>query len=264
MYNISEKVIKALEGVNLTQYEISLYLTLIEEGSLNARDLSEKSNVPYSRIYNILSLLLDKGFIIRDDSERPSKFKANPPDEALMVTRKKMLDDFDMHSKIIVQELNDIYLKKVDAPFQVPLIVYRGKDAVFNKAKTMLKNASESILVAINSVQELEDYDIFDIIKENRKKGIVNIKVLIEEESRKNEKNKDILKNLNETAEIRERDQIFGTGIAVDHADALIIIKAEVFGFRAYFGFQSDHEAFAPAAKGYFDYLFNSAKEIKI
>jgi sugar-specific transcriptional regulator TrmB len=42
---ISDKVTASLAGVGLTQYEISLYLTLIKHGPINARDLSNKSEV---------------------------------------------------------------------------------------------------------------------------------------------------------------------------------------------------------------------------
>ncbi|MHA1679383.1 MAG: TrmB family transcriptional regulator [Promethearchaeota archaeon] len=260
-HNISDKVIKALEGVNLTQYEISLYLTLIQEGELNARELSDKSSVPYSRIYNILSLLLDKGFVTRNDTERPSTFVANPPDEALMLARKKLMDDFDDHSKVIVNELNDIYLKKIDAPFQLPLIVYRGKEQVFTKAISLLEGASESILIALSSLGEVGEFGLIDIIKSKKAKG-VEIKVLVEESTRKDEKNGNILSDLVTLGEVRMRDQIFGTGFSIDKKDAIILLQAKIFGLISYFGMQSDHQAFGSIANYYFGYLFDTAQPL--
>ena len=254
----SEKVIKALEAVDLTQYEISLYLTLIQEGPLNARDLSTKSNVPYSRIYNILSILLEKGFITRDDSQRPSTFVANSPDEALMLARKKVMDDFNESSQVIVDELKDIYLKNMDAPIQLPLLVYRGKEAVFKKASTILGNASHSILIAVNDLEELEANKIIIQLEELRKSGIEDIKLLIQE----NQKDLKLVDKLQKIADIRARDQIFGTGIVVDSTAAIIILKAKIFMIESYFGLRSDHMAFGPIALQYFNYLFETAEPV--
>ena len=51
---IPENVKESLRSIGLTDYEISIYLTLISKGPMDARELSEASGVPYSRIYNIL------------------------------------------------------------------------------------------------------------------------------------------------------------------------------------------------------------------
>ncbi|MHA1847239.1 MAG: TrmB family transcriptional regulator [Promethearchaeota archaeon] len=262
MHPVPEKVIKALEDINLTQYEISLYLTLIQKGPLNARELSDESSVPYSRIYNILSLLLEKGFITRDDSSRPSTFVANSPDEALMLARKRLIDDFEKNSKVIVSELMDIYLKKIDVPFQMSLIVYRGEEQVYYKAHQIIDNASDSIFLALSSLKEVKRHGLIDLIKEKYSKGTRNVKILIEESSKNRDDEKSIISELSGFGEIRERDQLFGTGITVDKQDAIVILKANIFGMSSYFGIQSDHQAFGPIASYYFDYLFHSASQI--
>ncbi|HME54746.1 MAG TPA: helix-turn-helix domain-containing protein [Candidatus Lokiarchaeia archaeon] len=257
---VSDRVTKALEGVNLTQYEISLYLTLIKHGALNARELSEKSSVPYSRIYNILSMLLDKGYITRDDNERPSTYKANPPDEALMHARKKLVDDFNAHSKIIVEELNDIYLKNSNAPFQVSLLIYRGKEAVFTKSVALLNAATQSIMIAANNLEDLKENGIIDALTEKRLKGIVDIKILIEQD----DEHKEIVEELTKIGQVRVRDQLFGTGIAVDSVDAIILLKAQLFSITSYFGMKSDFKGFGSIAAEYFSYLYNTATEYTI
>ena len=62
---IPDSVKDALRDIGLTDYEISIYLTLISKGPMDARELSEASGVPYSRIYNILTQLeKDKMWII--------------------------------------------------------------------------------------------------------------------------------------------------------------------------------------------------------
>jgi sugar-specific transcriptional regulator TrmB len=217
------------------------------------------TSLRYSRIYNILSLLLDKGYITRDDNQRPSTYTANPPDEALMLARKKVIDDFSKHSKVIVEELNDIYLKNIDAPFQVSLLVYRGKDQVFKKAMNLINGAEQSILVAANSLADLKENGIIEAVKEKRKKGLTDIKILIEQ----NDPAKDVVSELTKIGQVRVRDQIFGTGIAVDAIDAIIVLKASIFTLTSYFGLKSDFKGFGSVALQYFNYLFTTATEYK-
>ena len=92
---IPENVKESLRSIGLTDYEISIYLTLISKGPMDARELSEASGVPYSRIYNILTQLeKDKMWIIKEEESRPSRYFAKSPDEALIIAKKQFNDNF--------------------------------------------------------------------------------------------------------------------------------------------------------------------------
>ncbi|MEM2697164.1 MAG: helix-turn-helix domain-containing protein, partial [Nitrososphaerota archaeon] len=54
MLEISEKLRRALHRLGLTDYEIKVYKTLLENGELTASKLSELADVPYSKIYEVL------------------------------------------------------------------------------------------------------------------------------------------------------------------------------------------------------------------
>jgi sugar-specific transcriptional regulator TrmB len=57
--SISDKSRKAMESLGLTSYEIKVYLSLLEAGSMTASNISKKSGVPYSKIYEVLNSLED-------------------------------------------------------------------------------------------------------------------------------------------------------------------------------------------------------------
>ena len=59
--SISDGVRKSLEKIGLTSYEIRTYTSLVNSGELNASELSNKSGVPYSKIYEVLGTLEEKG-----------------------------------------------------------------------------------------------------------------------------------------------------------------------------------------------------------
>jgi len=72
---LTHEVKEFLRNSNLSTYEINAYITLLKSSNLTAREVSEKSNVPTGRIYEILESLKDKGMIEIQDS-RPKVYKA--------------------------------------------------------------------------------------------------------------------------------------------------------------------------------------------
>ena len=61
--SISDKTKKSLEKIGLTSYEIKTFSALLKSGEMTASDLSQKSAVPYSKIYEVLGTLEEKGWI---------------------------------------------------------------------------------------------------------------------------------------------------------------------------------------------------------
>ncbi len=70
--SISDKTRKALEKIGLTSYEIRTFSALLKAGEQTASEISQKSGVPYSKIYEVLGTLVEKSWIGTDDS-RPTQ-----------------------------------------------------------------------------------------------------------------------------------------------------------------------------------------------
>lgn len=76
-----------LETFGLTSYEAKVYYSMIPLGSLTAKEVSDTSSIPFGRIYDTLTRLVEKGVIESQDT-RPKKYKAIEPRIAL----KNLLD----------------------------------------------------------------------------------------------------------------------------------------------------------------------------
>jgi sugar-specific transcriptional regulator TrmB len=83
-----------LKTIGFTMYEIKAYTALVKNRELNARELSRISEVPYSKTYEITSLLEKKG-LIEIQRGRPMVFRATSPQNALNVWTKGYLDEID-------------------------------------------------------------------------------------------------------------------------------------------------------------------------
>ena len=55
--------IEMLKGLGLTMYEAQAYLTLTSLISSTASEIAEKSEIPRSKIYDVLKRLVEKNYI---------------------------------------------------------------------------------------------------------------------------------------------------------------------------------------------------------
>ncbi|MFX0186701.1 MAG: TrmB family transcriptional regulator [Candidatus Hodarchaeota archaeon] len=260
---IPENVKESLRAIGLTDYEISIYLTLISMGPMDARELSEASGVPYSRIYNILTQLeKDKMWIIKEEESRPSRYFAKSPDEALIIAKKQYNDNFDDHSNKIIHTLTPIY-QSHDTPIKIALYIHRGRDVCLNRALSLIEMAKNSIYLVSTDSDFLEAF--YDDIKKARARGVIDLKLLVEDKALEDGKFKTLLKKYKELCEIKSRDQVFGSSIIIDEGeDAFIVLSQRFFERLSYFGIVTDHIAFGPASLFYFSYLYDSANEAKL
>ena len=229
---------------------------------MDARELSDASGVPYSRIYNILTQLeKDKMWILKEEASRPSKYFSKSPDEALVIAKKQYNEGFNEHSNKIIHELTPIY-ESHDTPMKVALYIHRGRNACISRGLSLINQAKTAIYLVCPEYEFLEIF--FDDVKKARARGVIDIKILVEEKSLEVKNFLTILKKYSEISVIRSRDQVFGTCVVMDEGeDAFIILTQKFFKGLSYFGALTDHVAFGPAANYYFDYLYKSAKDVE-
>ncbi|MGI0081408.1 MAG: helix-turn-helix domain-containing protein, partial [Nitrososphaerales archaeon] len=60
---ISDKTKRVLQDLGLTDYEIKVYLSLLDAPGSQASDIGRSSEVPVSKIYEVLANLERKGWV---------------------------------------------------------------------------------------------------------------------------------------------------------------------------------------------------------
>ena len=83
---IDDETRAALREMGLNAYEIDSYLVLVSGGQMTAMEVSEQASVPYSKMYEVLNSLKEKGWIKSTES-RPFKYYPVPPMEATRLTK---------------------------------------------------------------------------------------------------------------------------------------------------------------------------------
>lgn len=149
----SSKTMDALKAIGLNKYQRNLWAALLSRGASTAGELSDISNVPRSRCYDVLQSLAEWGFVITQPG-KPMKYVAVPPAEALERAKRKVHEEAkDLAEKIerirksdVVKELERIHkdsLKLIQPEDMTGAL--KGQYALLQQVDTMFKNARKAI-----------------------------------------------------------------------------------------------------------------------
>ena len=97
---VQKDFLNKLKDFGLNSYESKLWIALLSRGVSTAGELSDISNVPRSRAYDVLESLEKKGFIVVKIG-KPIKYLAVPPPEVVERVKKKVTEEADHQTGIL-------------------------------------------------------------------------------------------------------------------------------------------------------------------
>ena len=255
--SVSDKTKKSLENIGLTSYEIRSYTTLLKEREINASEISEKSGVPYSKIYEVLGLLDEKGWIGSDDS-RPTKYFAKSPTTALETTKQSVENEFLKNQSVILTELTSLY-EKSGTSEKPDIWVISGAMNIVAKIMELVENCRSEVLIAIPQAGEEIVKQSLPKLRQLNEKGVM-ITILTSDKL-----DKESVKAISRIAKIKIKSGLFGGGIISDKRYVVILMGPEISGSKTtdIVAIWADHAGLAGFAKEYFEYLLKDAKEVK-
>jgi sugar-specific transcriptional regulator TrmB len=249
--SISEETAKALQNLGLTEYETKAYVTLLQRGAMTARETSEISLVPYSKIYEVLGSLEKKGWI-ETESGRPSKHYPRSPLDALETTRLKRESLLQAKESQILRELTPLFEKR-ESQERPDIWIVRGEFNILSKIRETIGRSTSEILIAL-PVLPKEMLNLLAPTLAHIKSQGITIQFMISKDV-----DKEILEQIADFAEVRIRRQMFGGGIVSDVHEVILVLEEEKGGTAL--AIWSDHVGLARFAKNYFEYLWHDAKD---
>ena len=119
-----------LSELGLTKNEGKAYNILLERGKLSAGEISKFGAVPYSRVYEILASLEQKG-LVKIIPEKTKKFVPLNPIELMEIIKKREKNLDKIKNKI--KDMEKLYKKKSKRP----VILGYGRKAFYKTLKEM-------------------------------------------------------------------------------------------------------------------------------
>ncbi|MFX0107064.1 MAG: TrmB family transcriptional regulator, partial [Candidatus Hodarchaeota archaeon] len=237
-----------LKELGLTEYETSAYLALVEGGQMPASEISTRSQVPYSRIYDVLGRLEEKGFITVSKG-RPTMYTAKAPTEVVRLVRLNWEQQIETASKLVVDELQPLFERETTATTRDVWLLH-GRAAILAKAIEMFELAREEVLLSLPTLTaELEELSpVIERVMSVRASNIMILTSGVDESMRR---------LIPDSFKVRTRDRVFGAGLVVDGRQTLIMLAGEAGG--EFLGVFSSAPVFAAMASAYFYSLWEES-----
>jgi len=244
---VGQKAWTTLREIGLTEYESQAYLYLLGAGATTARQISENSDVPYSKIYEVLNSLEKKGWI-ETRSGRPKRYYPKPPVEALEATRLQLEDTMKAWHTSVLEELQPLYDKR-EIREKPDVWILQGEFDAIAKLKEVSGNARNELMVALPPLTGPLLTAILPVFA-NVVSSSVKLLVMVSTDQGA------ALKYLSGMGEVRVRGNMFGGGVIADGREALLILGEKKPSLIIW----SDHLGLVKFAKDYFQHLWNTAE----
>ncbi len=206
---IKEEFLSRLRKIfDLNLYEAKVWTALLSRGVSTAGELSNISDVPRSRTYDILESLEKKGFIVMKIG-KPIKFVAFKPEEVIERVKKNLIVNAQDKSKRldklrgdeVLEELNSLFTNGIK--FVEPSDLsgsLRGRQNMYNHLDMMIRGAEKNITLVTTAEGISRKFEAHMPALEKAKKRGVSIRIA----APINQDNAKVAKELSRVAEVRD------------------------------------------------------------
>ena len=164
-----EKLINSLKKLGLSRYESQAYIGLNQIIAGQAEDIAKVSNLPRSRIYDILNGLEEKGFV-EIERGRPMKYTVVEPSVIFRKQKEKLIDELEASET----KLENIYTNEI-SDVQAPGWLIHNPVRIIESETELIRKTQKSITLRAGFLLEGEAQAIIKAIKANPRKITVKI-----------------------------------------------------------------------------------------
>lgn len=136
------EAVELLGELGLSEYEARCFVALSRVGTATAREVSDLSDVPRSRVYDTLEALHERGLVDVQQSD-PREYRAVSTDAAIRTLREQYADTLDEADSA----LGD--LEEVENPEESGAWAISDHDHVNDRIATLVEDADDEVYVLV-------------------------------------------------------------------------------------------------------------------
>lgn len=229
---VREDFLKKLRSAfDLNIYEVKIWTALLSKGVATAGELSDISNVPRSRSYDVLEGLEKKGFVIMKLG-KPIRYIAVRPEEILKRLKQRVEESSRNQLELLEKVKREEVYKEMELLFKNGVAnvdptnlsgAIKGRKNIYSHLNSLISNAKKSVTIVTTADGFIRKVEYFKhALKKLKEKGVkVRIATNVSEGV------KEAAKELNGIAEIKKLEGIKGRFAVVDSKDVLLLIQSD-------------------------------------
>jgi len=163
-----EQSVELLQQLGLKEYEAKCFVALSRLPKATAKDISDVSDVPRTRVYDAIRVLEAKG-LVEIQHSNPQQYRAVKIDEAAATLRQ----EFESRTEELADSLaaiDAVSLNDEDDEIAHEVWSLSGATAIRNRTKSLLEDADEEIVLVVGSEDKLTD-ELFEQLRAARDRG---------------------------------------------------------------------------------------------
>jgi len=266
---VKEEFLSRLRKIfDLNLYEVKVWTALLSRGTSTAGELSNISDVPRSRTYDILESLEKKGFIIMKLG-KPIKFVALKPGEVVERVKKNLMryakEKTERLEKLrgdeVLQELTTLFTKGVK--FVEPSDLsgsLRGRQNLYNHLDMMVNDAEKTVTIVTTAEGLSRKIEVLMPSLEKCKKRGVKVRIAAPIDGN----NLKVARELKKVAEIRDLGKMKARFTIIDSKQLMfMLLDDEKFHPNYDVGVWINTEFFAQTLEQFFELAWKDMKPVK-
>jgi len=266
---VKEEFLSRLRKIfDLNLYEVKVWTALLSRGTSTAGELSNISDVPRSRTYDILESLEKKGFIIMKLG-KPIKFVALKPEEVVERVKKNLMRNAKerterlekLRGDEVLQELTTLFTKGVK--FVEPSDLsgsLRGRQNLYNHLDMMVNDAEKTVTIVTTAEGLNRKIEVLMPSFEKCKKRGVKIRIAAPIDGN----NLKVAKDLKKVAEVRDLGKMKARFTIIDSKQLMfMLLDDEKFHPNYDVGVWINTEFFANTLEQLFELAWKEMKSVK-
>lgn len=226
---MQEEFLKKLRSAfDLNIYEVKIWTALLSKGIAAAGELSDISDVPRSRSYDVLESLEKKGFVIMKLG-KPIKYIAVKPEEILKRVKNTIKGHAETKVKILEKVREDVVFKELELLYKQGIEhidissisgAIKGRNNIYDHLESLLSGASKTINIITSPTEIMRKADnLKPVFKKLSDKGVkIRIATKVTNE------NKKAIKDLSEFAEIKHAANLSSRFFIVDGKNIFFMV----------------------------------------
>jgi sugar-specific transcriptional regulator TrmB len=258
--------VSTLSELGLTVSQAKVYLSLVKSNNLKAHDIALISRVARPDVYRVLVQLGEVGLVEKTVS-KPEQFHAISVEECISILIQRRITktaELQQKAYLLTQDFKrNVKNEELDQEFQFVLL--QSRDAVYNKAEKMIKNAQEIICFLALRKRLLAWVSKYSAILEYALTRKVNFRVVLPKLA--------INEHLGEPIEtlmkypsfnLRQTSECLNVGFSVWDQKEMLLSTSAVDSPFPRPTLWSNNKSLVSLSQNYFDLLWQRAKKSKI
>lgn len=169
-----QNIFEIMKKYGYSENETKVYQTLLGCDFLTGYEAAKQSGVPRSKVYNILSNLMNKGLVMTNHTSNSTLYKAVSFEKVTSLIEKEVLED--------VECLNDLFRDCEKMSEDEFIWNIKEYDLLYFKIKELMEKAKLNIYIQIWSSELTSELE--DLIKKREMDGLHIAVILYDEKER--------------------------------------------------------------------------------